>query len=85
MTDMLNKVSAESPVKAFADKRRPAKNRCDYQETRVLPSTLMIPNSSGPGHDKIAIRIEGRVERAMVKPAETDDGEKQVRIMKITR
>ena len=67
-------------IKAFAVKRRPEKDRWDYQAVTEMPGTLVRPNPSGPGHEHIAIRIEGRVDREITKALETDDKQKQVTV-----
>ena len=50
-------------IKAFAVNRKPKKDRWDYQAITEMPGTLIRPNPEGSGNDRIAIRIEGRVER----------------------
>ena len=50
-----------------------------------MPGTLMGPDPSRPGRDRVPIRIEARIEREVEQPSGSDGKKKQVRRMKITR
>ena len=50
-----------------------------------MPGTLIRPNPVGPGHERIAIRIEGRVEREGPQRLETEGKPKQTIGIKATR
>ena len=72
-------------IKAFAIKRMAGKERWNLEAVKSMPGTLMGPDPSRPGRDRVPIRIEARIEREVEQPSGSDGRKKQVRIMKITR